>query len=452
MPSAVLEAPGRDVQLAVELRGGNAAYWDCTAPEVIVSGPQGTGKTRAILERLHMLLGEYPGMRVLMCRKTLESLKQAALVTYQDQVLHPRDGVHYYGGSQVKPAQFTYPNGSYMTVTGLDRMDKAKSSEYDIIYINEATEIDEADWEQLSGRCRNFRLPFQQIVGDCNPGPPAHWILRREREGVLVHYATLHEDNPAYWDERSRMWTPEGAAYMARLESYTGVRYLRLRRGIWAAEEGIVFEHWHPGVHVVDDAWLEARHILKDGNVSRIGTRRVVAGVDWGFTHPGSITIWAIDGDGRMYDIHEVYQTGKTIDWWLPVAVALQHRYVVEKWVCDPSEPGYIAQFRSRGLNASGGNNDIRLGINEVNERMQIAGDGRARLYVRRGALVGVDRSLAQAGKPTCLAEEIPVYVWDEKSKVSEKPVDANNHSCDPMRYVAMELKHATRKQARGRY
>src|SRR3990167_5067145 len=46
------------------------------ADEVLISGPAGTGKSRACLEKLHLCASKYPGMRGLMIRKTRESLTQ----------------------------------------------------------------------------------------------------------------------------------------------------------------------------------------------------------------------------------------------------------------------------------------------------------------------------------------------------------------------------------------
>ena len=436
--------------------GGAAEVFRHRDRELLLDGPAGTGKTLACLWKVHLACLKYPGVQALMVRKTLTALTGSAMVALQNDVLGSRPdnfGVRPFGGSKIKPAGFKYPNGSEIAIGGMDKADKIKSTEYDIIYVNEATELTVEDWETLlSRRHRNPNMAYTQLMADCNPDSPTHWLYQRIQRGEIKAIKCHHQDNPTLYDHRAGEWTPVGADYIAGLQSLTGVRRQRLYEGLWAAAEGLVFDNWDATVHLLDDD--QVAHMVRGTIINRTGTRRVVAGVDWGFTHPGSITIWAIDGDGRMYAIYQVYQTGKTIDWWLEKASRLQLQYGVERWICDPAEPGFITQFRGAGLHAEPGNNDINAGINEVHQRLAVAGDGRPRLYVRRDSLQHVDESLRRAGKPTGLADEFTVYVWDTKRLESgqPKPVDANNHAIDPARYVAMYLAGSKSKQIRSGY
>lgn len=434
-------------------RGGAAQVFKHRDREVLLEGPAGTGKTTAALWKLHLLCLKYPGIHVLMVRKTLVALTGSAMVAFQSAVLGSRPdnfGVVPFGGSKIKPAGFRYPNGSEISIGGMDKADKIKSTEYEVIYINEATELTIEDWETLiSRRHRNPKMPYTQVIADCNPDAPSHWLYQRIQRGETLSIKCHHQDNPTLYDHAEGDWTPVGADYISGLKSLTGVRRQRLYEGLWSAAEGLVYENWDPGLHLVTDAQLEQMGVWVKGNLNRASIRRVFADVDWGFTHPGSIGIWGVDTDGRIYLVHEIYRTGRTIDWWLDQAVPLQLRFAVEKWVCDPAEPGFIAQFRRRRLNAVAGQNDIRDGIDALHQRLDKAGDGRPRLYVRRDALDQVDESLRRAGKPTCFADEIVTYVW-EKDK--EKPVDQNNHALDPARYLALELRGAKGRTIRGSY
>ena len=167
----------------------------------------------------------------------------------------------------------------------------------------------------------------------------------------------------------------------------------------------------------------------------------VFASVDWGFTNPGTIQTWVMDYDGRMYLIHEVYRSRRLIGWWTDKAVALRDRYGIGDFVCDPSEPAYLRQFREAGLSAREAINDIEIGIQKVQERLAVAPDGRPRLMVLRGCLEERDEILAEAKKPCSVAEEIDSYMW-AKSKdgrpVKEEPLKLNDHGCDAMRYAVM--------------
>jgi len=168
----------------------------------------------------------------------------------------------------------------------------------------------------------------------------------------------------------------------------------------------------------------------------------VIASVDWGFTNPGVIQVWALDGDGRMYRVCEVYQTRRTITWWAETAARLEREHGVEVFVCDPSEPSFIQELVNAGLQARQANNEVTRGIQAVQDRIKRAGDGRPRLFFFRDALTERDEVLAEAKKPTCTEEEIDAFVWpkDVSGKaVKEQPVKLDDHGCDTMRYAVLE-------------
>ena len=440
----------------VEFRGAMASLWGQAAGEIVISGPQGTGKTRQILEWIHQRCGQ-ERLRVLFLRQTLESLKAAALVTFQEQVLYgfdgkqsTADGVTYFGGNNITPAQFTYEEtGSVIILGGMDRPSKVLSTEYDIIYVNECTELTLAQWEQLGGRTDRPRLgparPRSLLLGDCNPDAPTHWIKLRADEGALQLWPTTHHDNPAMWDVAQRQWTAAGRRYLARLKSYTGVRRLRYLHGIWAAAEGQVYDAWRDDLHVVEREAVAARL----AGAWHFGT------ADWGWTNPGVLQVYAVDGDERMYQVAEVYRTRRPVEgWWVPQAEQLSERFRFRDWVCDPAEPQYIAQFRAAGLNARGAVNDLMPGITAVQDRLAVAGDGRPRLFIVRDALLERDEELVANKQPCSTLQEIPQYVWAKDAAgrllTKERPADKFNHGLDGLRYAVAEvdIRGARRLQA----
>lgn len=178
--------------------------------------------------------------------------------------------------------------------------------------------------------------------------------------------------------------------------------------------------------------------------LNRDRIRDVIAGVDWGYTNPGVIVVFAIDNDGRMYLVREHYKTRETIDWWIERAKSCKRDLGVTRFLCDPAEPGFIEQFQRAGLRAEKGINEILPGIGAVQQRLDVAGDGKPRLYFFEDALMERDASLRSEGKPTCTAEEIASYVWDSpkdgKAIRKEKPVDESNHGLDALRYAVAHL------------
>jgi PBSX family phage terminase large subunit len=178
-------------------------------------------------------------------------------VTFTQRVLATgRYKVEFFGGSKLEPAQFRYANGSRIVVGGLDKPTKIMSSEYDLAYINEGTEASEEDYESVSSRLRYGVMPYQQLITDCNPDAPTHWLNQRANAGKTKRILTRHEDNPVLFDPSTREWTRRGAEYIARLDRLTGVRFKRLRLGLWVAAEGQVYEGFDPAMHVIDFADL----------------------------------------------------------------------------------------------------------------------------------------------------------------------------------------------------
>jgi hypothetical protein len=433
---ARLEAERHDAARAYTPRGAAAEALATTVPEFVLSGPAGTGKSRALLEKLHACARRWPGMRGLIVRKTRVSLTESGLVTYERHVLG-EDNPICAGMQRSNRALYTYPNKSEIVVGGIDRPGRIMSTEFDLIVVLEATELDVDDWEALNSRLRNGVMPWQQMIGDCNPDRPDHWLKKRAEAGAVVMRESKHEDNPILWDGQD--WTERGAAYMARLDALTGVRYQRLRLGIWAGAEGAVYALWGPA-HLVNADDLTGW--LYDGD-GRLTAKRVVAGVDWGYTNPGVIQVWAVDGDGRMVLLREVYRTGQTIDWWVQQAQALRREFGIETFACDPSEPAFIAAFNRAGLRAVRAINAIAPGIQAVQQRLKPAGDGRPRLFALRDCNPAPDPALVENKKPRGVADEIRGYVWakgaDGKPS-KEQPAPGDDHALDALRYAVMHV------------
>lgn len=203
---------GADSQVRIgapELRGGNLALGACRDLEVCLDGPAGTGKTFAALFKIHALLLCYPGAKALVSRKSNTALAGSAIATYRE-LLNEHEGVIYFGGNKVKPAAFEYANGSVMVVNGLDRPSKVKSWEFDLAFINEATEVTVEDWEFVRSRLRHGRTPYPQLIGDVNPEAPTHWLNQRMNAGATTRLLSRHEDNPRFYDAAHQQWTAEG--------------------------------------------------------------------------------------------------------------------------------------------------------------------------------------------------------------------------------------------------
>ena len=290
--------------------GSARTFFECREREVLLVGAAGTGKTRVALEKLNLLAMLNPGMRGLIVRKTLVSLGSTALVTWRKFVvpeLMQTGVVSFYGGSQQESAGYRYTNGSFIAIGGMDRPMKVMSSEYDVVYAQEATELDIDDWEALLSRLRNWVISFQQIIADCNPSHPTHWLKARSDRGATVAIISRHTDNPMLFDQDTGLPTEKGQAYLDILNALTGVRRTRLRDGLWAAADGLVYGNFDPAVNIVN----QLQHRTPAGKLvdgPPPGWKRWWS-IDFGHTNPFVCQFWAEDEDGRAYLYREIYMT-----------------------------------------------------------------------------------------------------------------------------------------------
>lgn len=416
--------------------GAAKTAFECRNDEILVSGPAGTGKSRGLLEKLHMLALLNPGMRGLIVRKTLVSLGSTALVTWRKFVVKEAmlvGDVEFYGGSPQEPAGYRYNNGSFIAIGGMDKSTKIMSSEYDVIYVQEATELTITDWEALTTRLRNWVISFQQIIGDCNPDMPTHWLKARCDRGTTTMLESRHEDNPLLFKEG--VVTPEGVAYIAKLDALTGVRYLRLRKGLWAAADGLVYESYDPAIHLVDRF-----------EIPEEWTRWWA--VDFGFTNPFVLQCWAEDPDGRLFLYREIYHTRRLVEDHARQILSLvldDDGYWKEPRprgiVCDHDAEDRATLEKHLGLSTQAAKKTVSDGIQAVEARWRVQDDGKARLFLLRDSVVERDADLDDRKLPTCTAEEVVGYVWDEAAggKVKEVPRKENDHGMDGMRYMVAE-------------
>ena len=422
-------------------RGACRELFNTKVDEVLVSGPAGTGKSRACLEKLHLMALANPGMRGLIVRKTVTSLTSTALVTWKTHVIAEAleaGLVQYYGGSAVEPAQYRYTNGSVVIVGGMDRSTRIMSSEYDVIYVQEATELVEDDWEALTTRLRNGRVSFQQLMADCNPDRPTHWLKVRCDNNRTQMLESKHEDNPLLFAD-DELLTPEGEAYLKKLENLSGVRHLRLRKGIWAGAEGLIYDEFENGVHLLNTPKTPPAEWTRYWSI------------DFGYTNPFVCQFWAENPDGKLFLYREIYKTARTVyehaqeikrvvTWQDDPRIKDKER--IGTWrepkpraiICDHDAEGRAVLEQEIGISTTPAHKSVLEGIQAVQKRIK-----EQRIQLVRDVVVNKDEELRTAKKPTSTAEEITGYIWTDKG-TKEAPLKEDDHGMDAMRYLVAHL------------
>lgn len=406
--------------------GGARELLRSEEPEVIIAGPAGTGKSRAALERIHSVATRYPGARLLILRKTRRSLSSSALVTFEGQVLPPGHPV-LSGPHRTHRSVYRYPNGTEIDVGGLDNPAKVMSSEYDLIYVQEATELTEEEWEVLTTRLRHHRTPQQQLIGDCNPGPPSHWIRQRSQGGPLELLESRHEDNPVLIDPESGQPTQEGAEYLARLDRLTGHRKDRLRHGRWVAAEGAVYADFDRRIHLIRRE--ELPELIRRWRV-----------IDFGFVNPFVCQWWGEDSDGRLYLYREIYHTHRLVeDHARQIKQLSRGETYSGPLICDHDAEGRATLERHLGERTTPARKDVEAGIEAVKARLRVEEDGKPRLFLVEGALAQADPELLEAKLPFATEQEFDHYLYPPGrpgKPEPELPVKEHDHGMDCMRYM----------------
>jgi len=404
--------------------GGAKQLFDRRDREVLICGPAGTGKSRACLEKINALCELHPGIRVLIVRQTRKSLSESVLAEFEGSVL-PEGSPVLAGPDRQHRSKYSYPNNSEIILAGLDDPEKIMSTQFDVIYLAEATEASEHDWEMLLTRLRNNRLrdrrtgvPWHQAIADCNPGAPTHWLKLRCDRGQMTYIESRHADNPSC--------TPE---YLEALSQLTGHRRARLFEGLWSAAEGQVYPDWDRNVHIVDRFQIPA------------DWRRVRA-IDFGFRDPFTCLWLAIDPSKRVYLYRQLYMSSRLVEDHAADILRLSRGENIETTVCDHDAEGR-GTLEARGIPTQPANKAILVGIQTVQSYLRPGDDGKPRLYVLRDSLVEKDHVLASAKRPTCIEEEFEAYQWAPSkpgSVLKEAPLDRDNHALDALRYALAGL------------
>lgn len=359
-----------------ELRGALAALYNSRAPEVLVEGRAGTSKTTGILTKIIDLCDGYPGSRHLVCRQTRASCTESVMVTLERLLQDSHPHIVGSGAARENRHSYTWHNGSTIVLGGLDQPERLFSTEWDTVYVAEATETTEDAWEKFGRAMRNNRVPYQQRIADCNPSAPGHWLNKRatgapdylrdantpqtydrlqrfnygNQDGRMQRLISVHQDNPGYWSMEPWGWTDTGRQYvLGQLATLTGHRKARLFDGRWKAAEGTVFPEF-------DDA----RHVIHPFAVPLDWPQFV--GIDPGYDHPCAILWVAVAPNGCFYIVDELYRGGLSVSRHAADIRARNPGRTVLRYYADPqhafsqtaqSPKSIASQFKEAGISVS---------------------------------------------------------------------------------------------------
>lgn len=268
-------------------------------------------------------------------------------------------------------------------------------------YINEATMANQIVFNEIITRCSGEGA---RIICDTNPDNPIHWFKKDYIDNTTGTVQSFHFklDDNTFLTER----------YKDNIKKTTpgGVFYQRDIDGLWVTSEGVVY---------ID---FDENNVVTE--VSKI--KYYVAGVDWGYSHYGSIVILGYAYDNKWYLVELVAEKEKDISFWKEKIKELDEKYGLKNIWCDSARPDNLNEFsKVTGYKSQNANKSVFEGVGHVAALFK-----KNSLLIKRECLEGR------------LEEEIYNYIWginDEPKKEYDDVLDAIRYALFSEKTSALE-------------
>jgi len=356
---------------------------ECKSKIQIHQGGTRSGKTYSILTALIELCHKNSGLVITICRKTFPALRATAMRDFFE-ILNNED---IYNPDLHNKSDATYQLwGNMVEFISIDQPQKVRGRKRDVLFINEANEINLEDWRQLLLRTTG------RVLLDYNPSDEFHWIYEEviPREDAEF-FRTTYKDNPFL----PQSVVMEIERFKTADENFWKVYGLGER----GTSQATIFTHW------------------KEINQIPNEFKLLTTGVDFGYTNDPTAIV-RVYTDGHGFAVDEIcYATRLTNS---DISKVLRDNQVdrSDVVICDSAEPKSIDEIHAHGFNTHG----ARKGKDSVKNGIQFLHS----------------RPLLVTARSVNLIRELRNYKWkeDKNGKQLNEPVDKFNHAIDAMRYA----------------
>lgn len=351
-------------------------------PVICNEGGSRSGKSYSTIQILVSIATLHPGKRISIVSHSLPHIKRGAFRDFQ-QILKETNN-WYDEWFSFTNFVYTFPNGSYIELFGLEDESKARGPGRDILFINEANLVARQLYDQLAMRTTGT------IFLDWNPADFNSWVYQvADKEGNACIHST-------YLDNIHNLSPNQ----IATIESYKDLPDDFMWKVYGLGQRGASKELIYTG-------WKMCNELPGKGDI--------FFGLDFGYTVPTSL-VKCEHYDGSNY-VHEViYLSGITTPELIERMKAAG--LTSEMIYCDAAEPDRIDELIKAGFNAKKAIKDVVAGIVKVKSYP---------LYLTTNS--------------KNLISEMTGYKWatDNNGEIlDDKPVKANDHAMDAMRYAIM--------------
>jgi phage terminase large subunit len=347
---------------------------------IVQQGGTRSGKTyNILLWIIFSYCHKNTGKIITICRKSFPALRGTVM---RDFFTIIRDYEIYSEEYHSKTTNEYKINGNIVEFISLDMPQKIRGRKRDLLFANEANELNYEDWQQLL-----FRTTEKAIM-DYNPSEEFHWIYDQVLTRTDVDFfQTTYRDNPFLGDvikqEIERLKEVD--------ENYWRVYGLGER----GQGKSLIYS-FHTIKQIPENAKL------------------VAYGLDFGYSNDPTSLVRTYILDDNMYVDELIYRTGMTNR---DIANEMQQLGLdrSNEVFADSSEPKSIEEIYRMGWNVKPTiKGSINIGID----------------IIRRYKLHATERSFN-------LIKELRnyKYIEDKNSQITNKPVDNFNHALDALRY-----------------
>lgn len=403
---------------------------------IAYGGARGGGKSWAVRTKSKLLAFRYPGIKILIVRKTYKELQN----NHIEQLTAELAGFAKYNRSD---KMFRFPNGSTISFgycANEGDLGQYQGAEYDVVFIDEAGQLQES-WIRKINLCVRGTNGFpKRTYYTLNPGGPGHAYFKR----VFVdRNFNPDEDSDDYFFiqakvEDNKVLMDTQPDYLRELENLPPTLRAAWKDGRWDVYEGQFFEDFRDDPeHYQDRRWT---HVIEPFEIPDGWT--ICRSYDFGYGKPFSCAWWAVDYDGTIYRIMELYGCTRTPNEgvkWTPDKqfeeihkTEMQHPWLKGKNIIGVADPAIwdasrgesVADTAARyGVFFTPGDNERIAGWMQCHYRLQFDEDGYPRMYVFN----------------TCRAfiRTIPLLIYDEH-KVEDLDTTMEDHVADEWRYFCM--------------
>ena len=219
-----------------------AVFLRARAKHIGFGGARGGGKSWAVRTKAKLLAARYPGIKLLIVRRTYPELMNNHIRQLRTELL----GVARYND---KDKILAFANGSTINFAYCAKdgdLDRLQGTEYDVIFLDEATQLSEYQMKTITACLRGVNDFPKRVYYTCNPGGQGHQYIKRlfidrrfesgERPEDYVFIQSRVTDNKALMAAQ-----PD---YIQQLEALPEKLRKAWLEGDWNVFEGQFFEEF----------------------------------------------------------------------------------------------------------------------------------------------------------------------------------------------------------------